>query len=226
MANILPNWSQYLGMGNLDTDARDATFTTSAGWQQMLKWAQQYDPSASLGTGSLADGGMGTRLIFDNSKLPQNVTGGHGIENISRGTPGSGERLANPDAVAQDPVYGAVTNWRNLQEKGPSMVDILGPILVGAATMGGSLLGTAPGMLAAGADAAGSGALAAGGAGYSGAGSQFWSSLLQKAPGLLNSASNAFSNPTGPSAPQQTTGMSPEMLALLRALQQQQQGGG
>jgi hypothetical protein len=141
LASLLGNGTA-IGGGNTTASAEDM--------QRALAFAKQYDPNASIDWE-----GQGQFLKFNNALMPQNVLGGRGIEGIARGTPGSGEKLANPDAVLDDPIFGRVTAPQNLREKGPSMVDILGPLMVGgfAGLAGGGLgllgnaVSKAPGMI-------------------------------------------------------------------------------
>ena len=236
MASALPGWGEFLNGGY-----QDAGTVGSKYGQQFLTALQKYDPNAqwvNSATYGGEGGGSGEAqytLQYDPSKLPSQPQGmdmNAGAFAALHDDPNAGYRghLFDNSALNNDSFWGTTTPRSNLNTAADdrNIVDIIGPLVVGAATMGGSLLGTAPGMLAGGFNAAGSGAFAAGGgAAYSGAGSQLVSSLVQKFPGLLQTGSNMFSNPTGPSAQQQSSGMSPQMLALLRYLQQngQQTGG-
>ncbi len=208
LASLISNGTA-IGGGNMDASSQD--------WQSALNWVKQYDPNASLQW--MGESG-GQYLNFNNSLLPQNVLGGHGIERIARGTPGSGERLAVPGAVVDDPIYGRVTTPQNLQEKGTSMVDIIGPLMVAAATMGGGLAGLAPGMAAAGFDAAGSGAFAAGGSGTFGAGAGAFSG---SAGNLLQRAMSQ--GPRALSGMGQKPTLTPQQMMLLRLLAMRGRGG-
>ncbi len=178
-----------LGGGDANTTGQDL--------QSALGFAQKYDPNASIGWTP-----EGNQYVnFNNSLLPQNVLGGHGIENIARGVAGSGERLGNPNLVLDDPVYGRVTAPQNLREKGPSMVDILGPMLVGGSVMGFPLL---------------AGALSGGVLGGTAGSLGFMGNAMTKAPGLLN---NMFGGGQG-------GGLSPQMQMLMQLLAARQGGGG
>lgn len=181
MAALLGNGA---GIGGVDPNA------SAQDLQGTLDWVKQFDPNASIGWE-----GQNQRLNFDNSLLPQNALGGHGILGIARGTPGSGEKLAAPGAVLDDPTYGRVTAPDNLREKGPSMVGILGPLLVGASVGGFPALFSA---LSGGAIGGGAASL-----GFAG-------NAALKAPQFLNNAADMFggNQPT----------MSPQMMALLRLL--------
>ncbi len=136
-----------LGGGDANTSTQDL--------EQALGFARRYDPNASIGWTP-----EGNQYVnFNNALMPQNALGGHGIEGIARGVAGSGERLRSPGSVIDDPIFGRVTTPQNLAEKGPSMVDILGPLLVG------------------------------GFAGLAGGGLGMMGNLVSKAPQLLNSLS-------------------------------------
>lgn len=149
-----------LGGGNADTTAEDL--------QTTLGFAKQFDPNASIGWTP-----EGNQYVnFNNSLLPQNVLGGRGIEGIAR-MPGSGERLGNKGLTFNDPTFGQVTAPWNLQENGPSMVDILGPMIVGGL------------------------------AGLGGGGFNLISSLMQKGPGLLSNFSNLMGGGGNTMSPQQ-----------------------
>ncbi len=206
LASLLGNGA---GIGGVDPNASAEDF------QNALGWVRQFDPNASIGWE-----GQNQRLNFNNALLPQNVLGGHGILGIARGTPGSGERLAMPGAVVDDPVYGRVTTPQNLQEKGTSMVDIIGPLMVAAATMGGGLAGLAPGMAAAGFDTAGSGAFAAGGSGTFGAGAGAFGgstgNILQR---VMSQGPRALSGMG------QKPTLTPQQMMLLRLLAMRGRGG-
>jgi len=124
----LTGWSTYLGATQASPIAANDLDPQAS--QAFLQAVRQYDPNAQWVGTTTGDGNQAYYLQYDNNRLPTNVTGAHGLTNIARGTPGSGERLLNPNAVAQDPTYGPVTNWRNLAERGPSLVDVIGPMLV------------------------------------------------------------------------------------------------
>jgi hypothetical protein len=201
----LTNWSQYLGMA-----AAPGQITNPGEADQFMAALHQYDPNArwnavASGGGEGGSGGESlNQLVYDNSKLPLNVTGQPGLIGIARGTPGSGERLVNPNAVQQDPIYGPVTNWRNLQEKGPSMVDVLGPLLVGgfAGALGGfGMLGSIMSKLP---------------------------NVAQIGAGMLNQGAGAAPVPMGNVAPengvQSLQQLTPQQLMMLRLIRQQ--GGG
>lgn len=223
---IPSNWAAYLGDGTATGGVRDGLGTTQEGWHEALKWVQKYDPTASLQVAMQPGGEAGQYLQFNNKLLPQNVTGGRGIEGIAR-LPGSGEKLVNGGAVFEDPNFGRVTFPQNLAEKGPSLVDIIGPLIVGAATMGGGLAGLAPGMASAGFDLAGSGAFAAGGSGTFGAGAgAYGGSVGQMIQRLMSQGPRALSGATG--GGQARPNFSPGQLMLLRlfAARQAQGGGG
>jgi hypothetical protein len=226
-----PAWSgaQGYGLAGLLSGAPVGNDALQA--QGMLERLRQFDPNAQLNTEFVGGGGEGGdsggqtnySYQFDQSKLPQLAQG-----LVNYGSYGA-NRLFNDQAVYNDPTYGPVTASANIHRVSDTgLADIIGPLLVGAATLGGGLAGLAPGMASAGFTPATSGAFAAGGSGTFGAGvgagaSAFNGSAGQMIQRLLSQGSRL----SGLSGGGQQPTMTPQQLLLLRLLaMRNQQGGG
>jgi hypothetical protein len=112
-------------------------------------------------------------LKYDATKLPGG--GPPGVDMNKGGFAGIGGspdaqyrgNLFNDQDIRHDDFWGDYTPRGNLNtaKDDKNIVDIIGPLIVGAATMGAGYLGVAPALAASGMDAAGSAAFAAGGSG-------------------------------------------------------------
>jgi hypothetical protein len=106
--------------------------------QQQLARIRRFDPNATLGANQYGGGGEGGgggfesyTLNFDQSKVPQPKI--PGLRNFG----GYGaDRLRNPNAAIDDPNYGPMTSNANVVDyaNAPGLADIIGPIVVAAAT--------------------------------------------------------------------------------------------
>lgn len=156
------------------------------GGDDIIKALQAYDPDARLTETTMpgeSNGQQGWRVDFDWSKLPQSKAGSDWSINPSN----LHDKVKNPGAVYDDPVYGSVTNSANFYKDADKLWTKLAPMAVGAlAPMAGAAL--------AGAGIGGAAGLTAGatGSGLTGVGSlPSWAvQLIGKAPSLAQSAHN------------------------------------
>lgn len=127
-ASLPQNWGRYLA-----TVPQEDLDTNSEAAQQALQWVRQYDPNAQYTSGAAASGNAGSFLQYDMSKLPQNVTGGRGIQGIQNlGGLADAGRYAGPK-LPSDPIYGNVgSSLFPIQDRG-TWLDIVGPLIVGGA---------------------------------------------------------------------------------------------
>lgn len=198
------------------------------GGDAILQQLQKFDPNAQWSLVDISGGegggqGQGLRLDFDYTKLPTvgGPGGGRGFYDTGL-VPAWGGELRNSALVYNDPNYGPLTLPQNIKkQKDPGWVKWAPLVVAGAATLGAGLpaLAATAGAAELGAGAAaevgsaaagaygGTGAVTGGVAGLSagniaaqGAGS-WWTSLLQKAPGLANQAGQMYPDPYGATPP-------------------------
>jgi hypothetical protein len=161
------------------------------GGDELLKSLQQFDPNAKwtdteIGGGEGGSQGMGKRLDFDVTKMPNSKTpGGKDISwsEIAPSNFGS-DGLKNPDFKWDDENYGEVTDSRNIKRE-VSGIEKYAPLIAAAIAMGGPMAG---GLLAGAGIGGGAGFTSAvtGGAAGLGAGS---------VPGALGAGTFAGSTP-------------------------------
>lgn len=180
--------------------------------QAMLASLQGYDKNAQFAPSYGSDGQLlGYTLNFDPRLLP----GASGSGQLGQGAAGVGTgntfmprfstvqehmQLANPNAVANSPVYGKITDNRNIMQPS-SLLDTLGPLAVSAFGMlapmafGAAGLGMGSGAQAAiGAQAGGLAASPGGVAGLS-APSAFGTALGKGLPQIARSVGEGRFNP-------------------------------
>lgn len=182
----------------------------------MLAALQKYDPNAAFvasdAGGEGGSGQVGYTLNFDPRLLP----GASGSGQLGKGAAGVGTgntfmpqfstvqehmQLANPAAVGNSPVYGKITDNRNIEQPA-SLLDTLGPMAVAAfgmfAPMAFGAAGLGMGSGAAGAIGGANGGLAAtegGVAGLSGTPSALVTQLVKGIPGFGQQITNGNFNP-------------------------------
>lgn len=169
--NAIPYWGYFGGLqggGYLDYDPAGSQQA-----QQFLAGLHKYDPNASFVQSTMGESGSPIwHLQFDESKLPGGSLGGgnvdmnagdyapmystpndHGetFDQYRAANPGAGNfrgTLFNPNAITNDPLYGNVTSPNNINwaKDNHSMLDTLGPLLVGAFGMAAPMLFGAAGL--------------------------------------------------------------------------------
>jgi hypothetical protein len=157
MAATLGNLADLTYFNNRSMGGIGDDEVNSARAQQMLANLRQYDPNAAFAQTYGGDGqSLGYTLNFDPRKLP----GVDGSGQLGQGAAGVGTgntfmprfstvqqhmTLANPNAVANSPVYGKITDNGNIVQQN-DIWSTLGPALVGLFAMGiGPLAGAMSG---------------------------------------------------------------------------------
>jgi hypothetical protein len=162
--------------------------------QQMLQQLRQYDPNANFRPSYGSDGQLlGYTLDVDASTLP----GASGTGSLG-GTSGHGSgadfmpsfstvqdnmHLMDPNAVTNSPIYGKITDNRNIQQEDDWIAKWGGPLLVSMFAFGAPALAAAMSNGAIGGAAAASGAGAGAGSFDSGVGYDPWVEAGQSIPG-------------------------------------------
>jgi hypothetical protein len=175
------------------------------GGDQILSAIQKYDPNARWSTQDLyggegGTGGVGHRLDFDPRTMPQAA----GPLGWMYPTNETGDRLINPEMKYYDPVYGWVTDPRNVNHGNNEGLHKWAPYIAAAISMGGPALGAALAGAGIGAGVGGTAAVTGGAAGLNaaniagGGAPTWWSNLLSKAPRTGGSIASGFSPPTNP----------------------------
>jgi hypothetical protein len=181
--NLYGQGTQTWG-GNAQVSLNEPTWGTETQRNDLLGRLQKFDPNASISYQTYSGGGddpsqYGSWVAnVDMSKLPRPVTAAGktsaqsparvaelqraGIDptgffdtNNIASTSVAKNGLRNPNLVWQDPVYGQLTDTRNIKQESPGWLDMLGPMAV----MGvGALLGGLPALAGASMVQAGTGA--------------------------------------------------------------------
>lgn len=192
------------------------------GGDNIIQQLQQYDPNASWTYGDMGGGEgamqrMGYSLNFDPRTLPAPA----GPLGWSRPTNAEGQGLTHGDMKYYDPIYGWVTDPRNVARQSNTL-ETLAPYIAAGITMGGPAIGGA--LAGAGIGAGGTAAVTGGAAGLNaaniatGGAPSWWSNLLGKAPRTVGPiVSGAPSQPTTyrPSAPSPAAVTTPKRGAPL-----------
>lgn len=176
------------------------------GGDAILEAIRKYDPNAAWSTQDMYGGEGGTsaqqghRLDFDSRTLPQAA----GPLGWMYPTNESGERLFNPEMKYYDPIYGWVTDPRNVNHGNNEGLHKWAPYIAAAISMGGPALGAALASAGIGAGVGGTAAVTGGAAGLNAANiagggtPTWWSNLLGKAPRTGGSIISGLSPPTNP----------------------------
>lgn len=159
------------------------------GGDDILKQLQQYDPNAKwtdtdLGGGEGGSRGTGKRLDFDITKMPTSkLPNGqvHGLHGLAPSN-GSSGGLINPGYKWDDPVYGSVTDSKNLKFKREG-IDKWAPAIAALIAMGGPAIAGA----LAGAGIGGAGLTGAvTGSGVGGSAPSWLTGLVKQGPGMMD----------------------------------------
>lgn len=173
----------YLNSGYVG-QAADDSIIGHFGGDDLLKAAQQYDPNAHWQNVTNGDAGAGRSLVVDIEKLPGSKAGKAGYD-LRASNFKESKYLKDPSKIAQDDVYGSVTNSSNFRDDQEAAWTKLAPLLVAA-------LGPMAGAALAGAGIGGGAGLTAGvtGSGVTGSAPGWLTSLVKQGPSNARAISN------------------------------------